>query len=309
LAPKTLDRYRLAVKEFITWTDGAAWPDSIEQFDELCGDFIEALWEDGHNRGSAADFLSGIQHALPWCRGNLKHSWRLYSTWSKMEPPARAVPMTADILRGFAGLAWKQGDVGESLAMLIGYQGLLRTGEITKLKKRDWTWIPSRKLALLLLGDTKGGKRRGEQETISIDDPTLCQLVNAYLARRQDHDTICGRSGPSFRSWFRRLVQSTALGRQVAYKPYSIRRGAATDFFQRTRNLDALAARGRWANVQTARIYVEEAGAEAAEIYITKRDKLLFADWSRCIGNRKVRPRVRASLPAVRRSRPSGRRK
>jgi hypothetical protein len=82
LAPKTLERYRLAVKEFITWTDGAAWPDSTEQFDELCGDFIEALWEDGYNRGSAADFLSGIQHALPWCRGSLKHSWRLYSTWT-----------------------------------------------------------------------------------------------------------------------------------------------------------------------------------------------------------------------------------
>jgi hypothetical protein len=177
--------------------------------------------------------------------------------------------------------------------MLIGYQGLLRTGEITKLKKRDWTWIPRRKLALLLLGDTKGGKRRGEQETISIDDPVLCQLVNEYLARCHDHEPICGRSGPSFRSWFRRLVHSTALGRQVDYKPYSIRRGAATDYFQRTRNLDALAARGRWANVQTARIYVEEAGAEAAEIAITRRDKLLFSEWARCIGSRQVKSKPR----------------
>jgi hypothetical protein len=138
----------------------------------------------------------------------------------------------------------------------------------------------------------------------------LCQLVNDYLAKRRDHDAICGRSGPSFRSWFRRLVQSTALGRQVAYKPYSIRRGSATDFFQRTRNLDALAARGRWANVQTARIYVEEAGAEAAEICITRRDKFLFNEWALCIGSRKVRPRsLKAPLKsAVRRSRPSARR-
>jgi hypothetical protein len=293
LAPKTLQRYRLAVKEFMKWTEGAAWPDTVEEFDELCGDFIEGLWEEGQVRELAADFLSGIQQALPWCRGRLKHSWRLFSTWSKMEPPARAVPMTADIVRGFAGLAWKQGDVGEGLAMLIGYQGLLRTGEITKLKKRDWTWIPRRKLALLLLGDTKGGKRRGEQETICIDDPVLCRLVNEYLSRCRDHEPICGRSGPSFRSWFRRLVHSTAFGRQVAYKPYSIRRGAATDFFQRTRNLDALAARGRWANVQTARIYVEEAGAEAAEIAITRRDNLLFSEWARCICVRAVKPRLR----------------
>eukprot|EP00973_Karenia_brevis_P032367 4461584-Karenia_brevis.AAC.1 len=40
--------------------------------------------------------------------------------------------------------------------------------------------------------------------------------------------------------------------------PYSLRRGGASHLFLRTGNMHVVQSRGRWQNLQTAKIYVDE---------------------------------------------------
>ena len=65
------------------------------------------------------------------------------------------------------------------------------------------------------------------------------------------------------------MLQSNALT-EMEYKPYSLRRGGATDLWTRAGNLDRLVVRGRWGNAITARQYVNEAAAALATVRLPK---------------------------------------
>ena len=74
---------------------------------------------------------------------------------------------------------------------------------------------------------------------------------------------------PGFRKSFVRHVR--AIGADVALvKPYSLRRGGATDHFARHANMQATCEKGRWRQLPTARQYVDEASAEIARMEFSK---------------------------------------
>ena len=52
----------------------------------------------------------------------------------------------------------------------------------------------------------------------------------------------------------------------AGFQPYSVRRGGATAFFRRTRNMEATLDRGRWASARVARIYVNDGLAKDVEL-------------------------------------------
>ena len=52
------------------------------------------------------------------------------------------------------------------------------------------------------------------------------------------------------------------------FRPYSLRRGGATHWFQHHGSFDKLLVQGRWAAAKTAKIYVNEGLALLAEISI-----------------------------------------
>ena len=51
----------------------------------------------------------------------------------------------------------------------------------------------------------------------------------------------------------------SAIGLAADFKPYSLRRGGASQFFQRTGSMDVTMEIGRWGNIRTARTYVNVA--------------------------------------------------
>ena len=60
-----------------------------------------------------------------------------------------------------------------------------------------------------------------------------------------------------FRRTFREVVEELGLER-FRYKPYSLRRGGATEDFRRHGSLDRSLLRGRWKGVPSARQYILE---------------------------------------------------
>ena len=263
IRPGTETRYNKQLQIFFKWMDseGLELPDEHIRLDEIVGQYIEYLWECGDPRGWAGDCLSGLSHHLPFVKGNLKGAWRLFQAWQRAELPARATPFTYQTLSGMAGVFLHWGDTRTAVGLLLGYHGILRTGELLNLKKGDMDIDADNGRAVLDLGLTKGGLRQGAVESCIITDGRLVGLAQEVYRDLQPGDPLVPWSGPAFRRMFDQALIKLGLQDQ-GFKPYSMRRGGATHFYRATANLDALTTRGRWQNSKTARLYVTEAIAE-----------------------------------------------
>eukprot|EP00973_Karenia_brevis_P065988 9171401-Karenia_brevis.AAC.1 len=108
---------------------------------------------------------------------------------------------------------------------------------------------------------SKSGRRRGVPETILLTDDTAIfalALLSKYIVQK---GLILQGSRREFRSEFTRLLKLLHL-QHLKLLPYSIRRGGATAHWQRWRNMKYTTELGRWKDLRTARLYLEEGQAQ-----------------------------------------------
>ena len=122
--------------------------------------------------------------------------------------------------------------------------------------------------ATINLPDTKGEKRTGITDSVSVTDAPLIRLLARFIQIKQPGDSIIERVPQAFRRCFRQLVDGLSLN-NLLLKPYSMRRGGATSLFRATNSLDVVVLKGRWANQRTARIYVNTSLQDIAAHSIT----------------------------------------
>ena len=131
--------------------------------------------------------------------------------------------------------------------------------------------------AVLNLGSTKGSLRRGAQETVSLDLPWLVCLLRALTTPLGDEDFVAPR-GTTSRRQFDKLAKDAGL-ESCAFKPYSLRRGGATELWRKTANLQRVTLRGRWGQDRTTRIYIQDGAAQITTMRIERhRDTMRLAN-------------------------------
>ena len=131
------------------------------------------------------------------------------------------------------------------------FYGVLRTGELLGIKSSDISINSSSGPALISLGLTKGGKRSGSAESVPITTDQPLRWLWHWKQLAKAHTSLC---------------TSPAAFQDCGFRPYSLRRGGATFWFQKWGSLDRLMLLGRWHAVKTARIYVNEGLALLAEM-------------------------------------------
>ena len=232
-------------------------PDSNFELDQQISSYIEAMWEEGEGRALIADTLSGIQHKILSLRHQFPSSWRLYKAWGRHELPARAPPLTQNFVHALAGKAFeiRRGDI--AVAILVGFDALLRTGELVSLTKQDVDIAPNFATAVLNLGYTKAGSRIGSQESVTLDDPKIIKNLAARVSVLQPGDLLLPKGPFEFRRCFKQLLCELHL-ESMGFKPYSLRRGGATHHFRSCGQLSRTVVKGRWTNARTARVYINE---------------------------------------------------
>ena len=160
--PSTKRRYESAVQAFFHWMtlESKTLPPTVEAFDEVLCAHIEFLWQDGEGRSLASNTVAGLQFVRPTLRSKLPCAWRLLSAWAKRELPARAPLLTVFLLQALVGLAFKKDLPNVATALIVGFYGLLRTGEILKLTFQDFNVGKSPRTLVINLGLTKGGAQK-----------------------------------------------------------------------------------------------------------------------------------------------------
>jgi len=233
-------------------------PSDLYVLDEFLGLFIEHLWGTGEPRSYASHALCGLQHFCPPAKRHPPESWRLYGAWYRHEEPARAWPFDVIEAKALCQSALDGGDYPLAFLFWLGFVCYLRPAEGVLRCFNDFTYSEDGKALVIDLGYTKGGKRRGEKEQIICRDPLALVLFALVQEGRKPDEHLFPEGMAAYRYRFKFYL--TAMGLEnFPYKPYSLRRGGATYAFSLSLNYHILMAMGRWANLRTVKIYVDEA--------------------------------------------------
>lgn len=107
------------------------------ELDMACAEWVEMCWEDGESLYTVGNALSGLHFFEPITKRRIPSAWKLFSTWKKMEWPARAPPLTYDIILSLAHYALCHNDLFFCCLLALGFFTLLRTGELLNLRGQD----------------------------------------------------------------------------------------------------------------------------------------------------------------------------
>eukprot|EP00438_Fugacium_kawagutii_P018433 Skav226165 [mRNA] locus=scaffold2279:87554:93841:+ [translate_table: standard] len=263
--PKTRARYSRALDKFFGYLQerDLQLPRRKALLDPLISDYVEFLWSSGEGRSLASDSIAALQDRDPSIKGCLSGSWRLLKTWNAHEIPNRAPPLTEEALQTLAGHALFNDRHAFALSLLLGFYGLLRTGELLALRNCDISQAGPSSVAIISLGLTKGGQRMGAAESVTITEVDTLRRLWQWKQEHPKGEKLCP-SPSAWRKLFNLTVQALSLT-EYEYRPYSLRRGGATFFFKRHGQLDRLLIQGRWQSSRTARLYLNDGLALLAE--------------------------------------------
>ena len=214
-----------------------------------------------------------FQDLDPKIKGYLPGSWRLLKTWGVNEVPARAPPLPEPVLHAMCGWAFFHNHITFGISLLIGFYGMLRTGEILSLTRRNLSSHSSQEKVLISLGLTKSGKRAGAAESVILGYDKAVKPVKKWMTLATTSHSLSRNPG-NWRKLFNDALSGLRLT-QYNFRPYSLRRGGATWWFSRHHSLDQILIQGRWQAVKTARIYLNEGLALLAELKIPTTDPIL----------------------------------
>ena len=194
--------------------------------------------------------------------------------WHRLEPPQRererAVPLSRrspQMLLGFAGLAWSGGHERIAAALLVGWDCMLRTGEILQRRMEHIALVRGR--AVLHLHSTESSKRTCQKKMVVVES-SMANCALAHVVRRSPRrDLLLPRGAAHFRRVFHALC--VVFGITFHVTPYSLRRGGATYSFLLRGSTEKCMLRGRWASSSSARIYLADAVATVHFLQLCSR--------------------------------------
>lgn len=254
---------------------------SHAQLDDAISDWVQVCWETGESLHIVNDGLCGLHHYEPWTKGLVPTAWKLFKVWRKVEAPNRAPPLTASIVHAWAMYAIDHQNIVFAAMVILGFFGLLRTGELLKLTANDI--LVGDTNALLSLRDTKTGTRNAAQETVNVDDDLSLEILRAMIQLKKDQGLdkvpIWTRSAQAFRNEFRHHCKIFDMELHL-FRPYSMRRGGATHLFQCTGSMEAALLKGRWSSSKVAKIYLQDGLSYLPGMTFTSKAKAMLHEWS-----------------------------
>lgn len=133
--------------------------------------------------------LSGLHFFQPLTRRRIPTAWKLFATWKKLEWPARAPPLTCDIVLSLAYYALCHDDLVFASLLCLGFFTVLRTGELLNLKGRDL--LLNKNQVVVSLKNTRTGRRNATDEMVTTNETFVLLLLIATLRELLDsHEAL-----------------------------------------------------------------------------------------------------------------------
>lgn len=122
------------------------------------------------------DGLSALHFYQPWTRRKIPHAWKLFRTWRRIEVPARAPPLTLQLVRSMAAfeLANNNLEMAEiyCFCLFIVYCGLEKLWHFAVLI------ILGSDTGIIQLGSTKTSQRFSANDALAITDVMVLEVLS-----------------------------------------------------------------------------------------------------------------------------------
>ena len=288
LSTRTLRSYKKAVRNFFHYLREfhGGIPPSAGDLDRLVGEFLNLCWQEGEPIGYAGRLLSGLQRFHPPLRRCLPTGQQYFKNWQREHVPNRVTPLPVQLLKAMGAAAWLGGHKDLSVILVLGFSCFLRTMEMITLTVQDVQIFAERGVIHLALPATKTTRYKLAMESLIIDEPVLVTLLSRLVHGREAEERLFSGDGRVFRQLFRRLLTFFKV-EGFNFQPYSIRRGGATWWFDRSGSLDQTVVRGRWQDAKTCRIYLDDARAALTRLTFSPDSNRLISmfekSWSKIV--------------------------
>lgn len=247
---RTQERYVFGLTKLMPFLDDI---NNCRDLDDTITDWIQDCWEKGESLHIINDALCGLQHYHPWVKTRIPLSWRMFKVRRKVEAPNRAPPITLPVIESWLMYAVAHHDLSFAAILVLGFFGLLRTGELLQIRAIDI--MVGSKAAVISLKDTKTGLRNAAHETVSLQEALALDILRAILqeceSRKMTKVPIRTKSAEPFRNAFKHHCKVFDMVSQ-GFRPYSLRRGGATYLFQNTGSMELALLKGRWGSSKVA---------------------------------------------------------
>ena len=130
-----------------------------------------------------------------------------------------------------------------ALSLLLGFYGMLRTGELLGVRNRDVAINDHGTTAVISLGLTKGGKRAGAAESITVSVTEVVRRL-AQWKRTTSAASLLTATPATWRKAFASGLEALSLT-AWEFRPYSLRQEGATFWFGKHGSLDKILLQGR----------------------------------------------------------------
>ena len=284
IQPTTERRYRKAITRFFGHLTLLCMglPNSLEELDEAVGEFINHLYLDDYPQYWATDLISALKRFYPKCRRHLEIASLYHKNWLRVTVRTRALPASLDIVLGMAAVALIESSTRLAFIILLGFIGLLRAGELITLTGRQLALYGGGSLLVVSLPESKSAKRSGSGEQVTVVDPLVLKLAAVVLKSTRPEECVYPGTWRTFAADIRRLGLAFGIT-SPRFTPYCLRRGGATWHFTKYCSYDATQHLGRWDQAKTARVYIDQATAEASELRLPDWAQQRLGTAKRCL--------------------------
>lgn len=265
-APATVKKYRAAVKKFYDWCKENNDNDfqDLDELDERLADYIQWMYDedDGQTgKQTAKDTIYGVQLFLPRAKGRLPVASRLAARWAKSKPSVSYPPLTWELAVLVAVQIARHGRRDLALATLLGFDCLLRVGELMRLRREDIAFPKDSRMGSEYRVTTVAIRRAktGVNQSVVVQNPDVIELLRARIGRTQPGALLWTGGPDGYRTLFKHVCAE--LGLSPKYVPHSLRHGGATRLHLKGVSLEDIMMRGRWASAKSARTYVQASRA------------------------------------------------
>ncbi|CAE7454060.1 SUF4 [Symbiodinium sp. CCMP2592] len=243
----------------------------------------KAVFYSGGPKYVFSETLNAVVDRFKHFRPSFGAAWSILTRWEEEEPIERSMVMPEAVFRAAVAVALLWQWPHFAAALLLGFHGLLRPGELLSLRRKDLilprdllTAVPLAYVTIL------GSKTRRflQRQHAKISDICTVKFLDALFGHLPGIVPLFGCSPAVFRRrWdllFSRLGVPTAEDAK-GITPKSLRGSGATWLYQMTEDVGRIQWRGRWQQRRTLEHYLQEVAGQLllAELTESHRSRIL----------------------------------
>ena len=238
------------------------------QLDGFLASYVQWCFDSEVNMSIPKHAVLGYQHTFQ-CKRGFPRAWTCLLAWRHRLPSRHRTPIPFEVMQAMAlmGLERWLLEPSDSLwlcfsiAIRFGFFGLLRPGEILRLRATDVMVRPcaaDQLVAVMVLVSPKNKRSLGLQQFCTIRDQNTARWLQWVIESLHPEHKLWPSSGANFRKYFANALAALHLS-DARLSPASLRAGAATHSYLAGMEIQRLQFHGRWASQSSLNCYIQEA--------------------------------------------------